>query len=94
MREIIVDNFAGGGGASTGIEMADNQHEELLLTILQSKAKIIISGYENDMYNDYLKEWNKKSFQSNAEYGLKREEVIWFNFETDKQMNLFDFIGK
>lgn len=22
MREIIVDNFAGGGGASTGIEMA------------------------------------------------------------------------
>lgn len=75
-------------------EMADDQHEELLLTILQSKAKIIISGYENDMYNDYLKEWNKKSFQSNAEYGLKREEVIWFNFETDKQMNLFDFIGK
>ena len=22
MREIVVDNFAGGGGASTGIEMA------------------------------------------------------------------------
>lgn len=74
-------------------EMSDEQHEELLITILQSEAKIIISGYENDMYNNYLKNWSKKKYQSNAEYGLKREEVVWFNFETDKQMNLFDFIG-
>lgn len=74
-------------------EMSDADHEELLKTLLQSEAQIIISGYESDMYNDYLKDWNKKTFQSNAEYGLKREEVVWFNFETDKQMNLFDFIG-
>lgn len=75
-------------------EMSDAEHEELLIIILQSDAQIIISGYESDMYNDYLKGWNKKTFQSNAEYGLKRDEVIWFNFETDKQMNLFDFIGE
>lgn len=74
-------------------EMSDAEHEELLTTLLQSEAQIIISGYESDMYNDYLKDWNKKTFQSNAEYGLKREEVVWFNFETDKQMCLFDFIG-
>lgn len=74
-------------------EMTDEQHEELMMTVLESNAKIVISGYENDMYNEYLKGWNKKIFQSNAEYGLKREEVVWFNFETDKQMNLFDFIG-
>lgn len=32
MREIIVDNFAGGGGASTGIEIAvrRNEHEGYL----------------------------------------------------------------
>lgn len=76
-------------------EMSDDvEHEELLITILQSDAKIIISGYESDMYNDYLKSWNKKTFKSNAEYGLKREEVVWFNFEADKQMNLFDFISE
>lgn len=74
-------------------EMPNTDHEELLRTILQSDAQIIISGYESDMYNDYLKDWNKKTFLSNAEYGLKREEVVWFNFETDKQMSLFDFIG-
>lgn len=74
-------------------EMEDADHEELLRTILQSKAQIIISGYESDMYNDYLRDWNKKTFQSNAEHGLKREEVVWFNFETNKQMCLFDFIG-
>ena len=75
-------------------EMSDTEHEELLITILQSDAKIIISGYESDMYNDYLKKWNKTSFTSCAEYNGARKEVIWFNFETDKQMNLFDFIGE
>lgn len=75
-------------------EMTDAGHEELLTTILQSEAKIIISGYENDMYNDYLKDWDKMTFKSNAEYGSPREEVIWFNFETDKQMDIFDFIGE
>lgn len=73
-------------------EMTDTDHEELLKIILQSEAKIIISGYESEMYNDYLKDWGKRTFQSNAEHGLKREEVVWFNFETDKQMNLFSFI--
>lgn len=75
-------------------EMSDADHEELLQIILKSKAKIIISGYESDMYNDYLKNWNKRTFSSNAEHGLKREEIVWFNFETDKQMNLFEFIGE
>jgi DNA adenine methylase len=49
-------------------EMSDSDHEELLKTILQSKAKLMISGYESDMYNDYLSDWKKISFDANATY--------------------------
>jgi DNA adenine methylase len=61
-------------------EMTDLDHEELLQTLLQSKAQIMISGYESDMYNQYLKDWNKVSFNTNAEYGLKRIETVWMNY--------------
>ena len=43
-------------------EMTDSDHEELLKMLLQSKAKIMLSGYESDMYNDYLAGWGKTVF--------------------------------
>ena len=72
-------------------EMTDADHEELLQTSLQSKAKIMISGYESDMYNKYLSGWNKKYFSSCAEGGKQRQEVIWMNYEPpQRQMSMFD----
>lgn len=71
-------------------EMTDSDHEELLKELLQSRAKIMISGYESDMYNDYLKKWTKKTFDSCAEHGKPRKEVIWMNY-SDTQMSFADF---
>jgi DNA adenine methylase len=71
-------------------EMTDADHEELLKTILQSRAKIMISGYESEMYNDYLQDWNKQQFRSCSEYGDSRAEIIWMNYKKDSQMNIFD----
>lgn len=62
-------------------EMSDAEHEDLLKTALKSTAKIMISGYESEMYNDYLKNWNKVNFQSCAEHGGTRKEVVWMNYE-------------
>lgn len=70
-------------------EMTDHDHEELLEELLQSKAKIMISGYESDMYNDYLKDWNKCTFNSCAEHGKPRVEVIWMNYG-DTQLSFED----
>lgn len=56
--------------------------------LLQSNAKIMISGYESELYNEYLKDWHKLQFSANAEYGKKRTEVIWMNYEQMKQMEL------
>lgn len=41
----------------------------------------MISGYESDMYNDYLKDWNRIQFNSHAEHGAKRIETIWMNYD-------------
>lgn len=70
-------------------EMADTDHEELLKESLQNKAKIMISGYESDMYNEYLKDWKKVYFNSCAENGKPRTEVIWMNYEVEQQLSLF-----
>lgn len=74
-------------------EMSDAEHEELLKLALKSKSKIAISGYESDMYNDYLKDWHKVYFKSCAEHSGNRTEVVWMNYEYNLQMNLFDGLG-
>ena len=66
----------------------DSDHEELLKLLLQSKAKIMLSGYESEMYNDYLNGWEKKQFSSCAEHGKPRMETVWMNYEPDPQMKL------
>lgn len=71
-------------------EMSDEDHIVLLETILQSKAKIMISGYYSDLYNEYLKDWNVMEFKATAEHGLKRTEVLWMNYKNE--MTVFDFI--
>jgi len=61
-------------------EMDDFKHEELLRVIVKSKSKIVISGYDNEMYNEYLKAWNTDSINTTAQMGLQRTEKIWTNF--------------
>lgn len=61
-------------------EMADADHEELLDILTKSNAKIMISGYESEMYNRALKGWEKMQFRSNAEYGGNRVETVWMNY--------------
>lgn len=71
-------------------EMSDAEHEEMLKELLHNKAKIMISGYESEMYNDYLKGWGKKTFASCAEHGKSRTEIVWMNYEVEnKQLSLW-----
>lgn len=72
-------------------EMTDLDHEELLKLLLQSKAKIMIFGYESDLYNEYLSGWEKKQFTSCAEHGKPRTETGWMNYKQDAQMSFNDF---
>lgn len=71
-------------------EMSDAKHEDMLKLVLKSKAKIMISGYESDLYNEYLFGWHKEYFQSCAEHSGTRQEVVWMNYEHNTQMSIYD----
>ena len=53
---------------------------ELLDEITKSRAKIIISGYESELYNNRLQGWWKDRVLSQTTSTAKAEEVIWQNF--------------
>lgn len=62
-------------------EMSDpGEHEDLLQTVLQCPGKVLLSTYENDMYDDYLSGWNKVTKDTVAENGLRRTEVLYANY--------------
>lgn len=71
-------------------EIDEDYHIELLTVLKEFKGKVILSGYESDMYNQYLKGWSKLHFQQSAEAGASRTEVLWCNFEPSGQMSLFE----
>lgn len=72
-------------------EMTDKDHEEMLKLVLRSKAKFMISGYDNELYNRMLKKWNRREFDAVCHSAHKagqtnqtkphRTEVIWYNYK-------------
>lgn len=67
-------------------ETTDEYHFELLEVLKESKSKIVLSGYDNPMYNKLLAEWNTDEIVTTAQMGVKRTEKIWLNFSQFKQI--------
>ena len=61
-------------------EMMDEQHVELLKVLCNSTCKIMISGYDNELYEKILKNWNKATKNTTAECSVRRTETIWMNY--------------
>lgn len=72
-------------------EMNDQDHIDLMNAFLNHKAKIVLSGYDNEMYNDYLQGWQKQTRNVLAEGGKTATEVLWFNYELANQISFGDF---
>lgn len=73
-------------------DLTDDQHAQLLELILSLKGKVILSGYQSDLYEQKLKGWRKltKPTQAcGANGGVSREEVLWINPQAEKQGDLF-----
>lgn len=73
-------------------EYTDGDHEALLDCLVDFNGLAIISGYESNMYNSYLKDWSKIYINANAEAGAKRTEVLWTNFEPIGQIDLMELL--
>jgi DNA adenine methylase len=70
-------------------ELADDDHIRLLEAVISSKAHILISGYENGMYKEYLKGWYKDTRITLDDAGNKKVEIILRNY-AHRQGYLFE----
>ena len=71
-------------------EMSDSDHNDLLDVLLVHKGPVLLSGYDNQLYNDRLSGWHREERVSYSQVCSQKKEVLWMNYEPRKQMNLFE----
>lgn len=71
-------------------EMDDSDHEDLLELAKIHKGPVLISGYESELYNLMLKDWCRKEITCYSQTCSKKREILWMNYELNRQMNLFE----
>ena len=70
-------------------EMEDQDHIELLKVLAEHPGKVLLSGYDNELYNDMLPGWRKAQKKTQAEAGIPRVETLWMNYEIGQmELNL------
>lgn len=67
-------------------EMKKEDHIELLTTLLKHRGKVLLSGYDNDLYNSMLQGWHKEQKATLAEGGAKRVETLWMNYHPENKL--------
>lgn len=70
-------------------EMSAEDHVALLEELLSHPGKVLLSGYDNMLYNDMLCEWNKVRCQTRADHGSQRIETLWMNYDAGFQQLSF-----
>jgi DNA adenine methylase len=67
-------------------QCSEKYHEQLLVTVNKAKCMVFLSGYENDLYNDYLTPangWHKQRIKATTRghngKDSERQEIVWYN---------------
>jgi len=76
-------------------QLSDQQHEEILkiLVSMRARCKIAISTYKNDLYTDYLHDWNLFTFDSQTHKG-KAREYLYMNYPDPVELHDYNFLGE
>lgn len=69
-------------------EMTDADHRDLLDVLKAHRGPVLLSGYDSKLYNDALEDWYKDDAISYTQTATKRKEILWMNFEPDRQLTL------
>jgi len=73
-------------------EMTDKQHERFLKLASTNKNMVMISHYNDDMYNEYLTGWNVHEFPAMTRRGMVMEQV-YYNYQTPTLLQDYRYIG-
>ena len=49
------------------------------------KAKVMISGYDCELYDFYLGNWNKVQIAARAQDNRRRTETLWMNYDLEAE---------
>lgn len=71
-------------------EMTSEEHAQMLDALRAHKGPVILSGYDNDLYNDVLRDWSRDEISVLAQNGAERKEVLWMNFAAAEQLSIFE----
>lgn len=66
-------------------EMDNKAQEELLDVLLAHKGPVLLSGYDNDLYNDRLYNWHKEETTCYTQTCSRKTEILWMNFIPEGQ---------
>ena len=78
------------GGKQYRHEMPDQDHVELMETVVGSRAKIMISGYDCELYDFYLGGWNKVHVAARTQDNKRRVETLWMNYSLEAEQLMLE----
>lgn len=67
-------------------DYTDDDHLRLLRCLVSLPCNVMLSGYDNELYNRELAGWRKISFPAKTHVDV-REEVVWMNFEAPSRLH-------
>jgi site-specific DNA-adenine methylase len=68
------------------------QHIQLLTLIKTLNCKIMISGYESELYKESLKAWYTKTFIASCHHGIATE-WLWMNYSCPIELHDYRYLG-
>lgn len=73
--------------------MAESEHAELLSLALAIPCRVMISGYQNDLYDRMLKGWRKETINTINRGGARVVETVWLNFAEPAELHDYRYLG-
>ena len=70
-------------------EYTEEDHVQLLEVLMAHPGKVLLSGYDNELYNSMLSDWYRAETQARAESAQMRIEVVWCNYQSAVQGELW-----
>jgi len=74
-------------------EMTPIDHIRLLYVVLESKCRVLISGYWTELYANRLRGWNSIQYEAMTRGGHTATEFLWFNFPAPVALHDYSYLG-
>ena len=68
------------------------QHIELLEVIKSLPCMVMISGYESELYKEYLDGWHTYIYKAGCQHGIAIEWV-WMNYSSPLELHDYSYLG-